>query len=185
MRQDQPSAGDAFEIFRVDAIDAGALLHQIAGPGAGIQLALLIGEAGGAAHSGGRRRPAFPCAGRVDAGLPIVAKKRSDIPAFLPGLTDYPRLEEQFGRGKPVQPCGAARPRRPMRSKRILQTARRPRRPHVLPMLAFPSPPHHKPGGNLLRRPFQEAGFVPAIDVLLLGAQHKDARVRHKGLISS
>ena len=46
-------------------------------------------------------------------------------------------------------------------------------------------PPHLKPGGNLLRRPYRAAGFVPAIDVLLLGAQHKDARVRHKGLISS
>ena len=99
------ATGNTFEIFRVDAIDAGALLHQIAGPSARVRIALLIGEAGGATHSGGRRRAAFPRADRVDARLPIVAKKRSNIPAFLPGLTDDPRLGEQFGRGKPLQPC--------------------------------------------------------------------------------
>jgi hypothetical protein len=46
-------------------------------------------------------------------------------------------------------------------------------------------PPHLKPGGNFLRRPYRAAGFVPAIDVLLLGAQHKDARVRHKRLFQN
>jgi len=100
------ATGNTFEIFGVDAIDAGALLHQIAGPGARVRIALLIGEAGGATHSGGRRRAAFPCAGRVDAGLPIVAKECSNILAFLPGLTDHPRLGKQFGRRKPVQPRG-------------------------------------------------------------------------------
>ena len=78
------ATGNTFEIFGVDAIDAGALLHQIAGPSARVRIALLIGEAGGATHSGGR----------------------SNILAFLPGLTDHPRLGKQFGRRQPVQPRG-------------------------------------------------------------------------------
>jgi hypothetical protein len=98
------ATGNTFEIFRVDAINAGALLHQIAGPGAGIRIALLIGEAGGATHSGGRQRPAFPRAAALTHVCPSLQK---NVQTFLPScLVSQTRLGEQFGRRKPVQPCG-------------------------------------------------------------------------------
>src|SRR4029077_7819855 len=102
------ATGNTFEIFGVDAIDAGALLHQIAGPGARVRIALLIGEAGGAAHSGGRRRAAFPRAGRVDARLPIVAKNvRTFLPSCLVSQTTL-ALENSSAAASPCNLAGGA-----------------------------------------------------------------------------
>jgi hypothetical protein len=146
------ATGNAFEIFRVDAIDAGALLHQIAGPGAGVRIALLIGEAGGATHSGGRRRAAFPRAGRVDARLPSLQKNvRTFRPSCLVSQTTL-ALENSSAAGSPCNLAGGATAPADETKENTANSpaaTKAARLPHArLVHAGISVPPHLKPGGK-------------------------------------
>ena len=155
------ATGNTFEIFGVDAIDAGALLHQIAGPGARVRIALLIAQV----------------AQLIPAGV------RTFLPSCLVSQITL-ALESSSAAGSPCNLAGGATA--PVdETKATIANSPAAAKAARLADAGISVPPHLKPGGNFLRRPYRAAGFVPAIDVLLLGAQHKDARVRHKRLFQN
>jgi hypothetical protein len=183
------ATGNAFEIFRVDAIDAGALLHQIAGPGAGVRIALLIGEAGGATHSGGRRRAAFPRAGRVDARLRSLQKNvRTFRPSCLVSQTTL-ALENSSAAGSPCNLAGGATApadetkENTANSPAATKAARLPHARLVHAGISVPPTPQARRkiccdihiGRPGLSQPSTSCCY----------AQHKDVRVRHKRLFQN